>query len=161
MARFLKKTTRFLLLGGAVGALVYFFDPRSGRGRRSQARDQLMARVRRTTEQAQKKVSYVEGKVEGKVEGVTRTGADEPPADDKALADKIKSEILGGEEYQGHQVLVDAANGVVALRGELSSPEQINDLEAAVRKVPGVREVENYVHLPGTPAPNKQDSLEV
>ena len=157
MARFLKKTTRFLLLGGAVGALVYFFDPRSGRGRRSQARDQLMARVRRTTEQAQKKASYVEGKLEG----VTQTGGDEPPADDKALADKIKSEILGGEEYQGHQVLVDAANGVVALRGELSSPEQINDLEAEVRKVPGVREVENYVHLPGTPAPNKQDSLEV
>ena len=157
MARVLKKTTRLLLLGGVVGAVAYFCDPRNGRGRRSQAKDQLMARTRRVGDQAQKKASYAQGKAEG----VIQSGGGEPPADDKALADKIKSEILGGEEYAGHQVVVDAADGVVALRGEMARTEQINDLEAAVRKVPGVREVENYVHLPGTPAPNKQDSLGV
>ena len=39
------------------------------------------------------------------------------------------------------------------LRGQVDRPELIHDLEEAVRKVPGVRGVENLLHLPGTPAP--------
>ncbi len=160
MVRLLRRTGRFALWGSAGALLAYLFDPQSGRGRRNKMKDQLQAKVRRTGERIDKKGRYIEGKLEGAAHTVTSSGGT-PPADDKALADKIKSEILGGEEFAGHQVLVDAADGVVALRGELKRPEQIKDLEAAVRKVPGVRDVENLVHLPGTPAPNKQDSLGV
>ncbi len=84
----------------------------------------------------------------------------EAPDDDKTLVDKIKSEVLGGAEYAGHDVVVDAANGLVTLRGQVERPEQIDSLIAAVKAVPGVSQVENYLHLPGAPAPNKQDSLD-
>ena len=158
MRGFLKKTTRLLLWGAAVAVLVYFLDPRSGRGRRARTKDQLLAKTRRTTRQAQEKVSYAGDKLEGVAHSVIQSDG-EAPDDDKTLADKVKSEVLGSPEFEGHQVLVDAADGVVALRGEVQREEQVGDLEAAVRRVPGVRDVENYVHLPGTPAPNKQGSL--
>ena len=160
MARFLRKTTRIALVSGAGAALVYFLDPRNGRGRRARAKDQLDAKLRRTGQEAQQKASYVAGKAEGVAQSVTEPGGTPPADGDKTLADKVKSEVLGGSEFEGHQVVVDAVDGVVTLRGELQRPEQINDLEAAVRKVAGVHEVENFVHLPATPAPNKQDSLD-
>ncbi len=158
MGRFLRKSRRLLMLVTGVTALAYFLDPRSGRARRARAKDQLGAKLRRTRREAEQKVSYMGGKVEGVVHTVTRPGG-EAPEDDKTLVDKVKSEVLGGAEFEGHQVVVDAADGVVALRGEVKRPEQVKELEAAVRKVAGVRDVENFVHLPATPAPNKQDSL--
>ena len=39
--------------------------------------------------------------------------------------------------------------------------QQIGAIEAAVRKVVGVKEVENLLHTPGTPAPNKAESRAV
>ena len=158
MARMLKKIAPVALWGALGAALAYFFDPESGRRRRNVTKDQATAKVRRTTEAVQDKASYVGGKVEG-VTHTVRSPGGEPPPDDKTLADKIKSELLGGDRYPGHQVLVDAADGVVALRGEVQHPEDINELESEVRKVPGVRDVENLLHLPGTPPPNKQSSL--
>lgn len=160
MARLLRKTTRIALLGGAGAALVYFLDPRNGRGRRARAKDQLGAKLRRTGEEVQQTASHLGNKVDGVARSVTQPGGTPPADDHKTLADKVKSEVLGGADFEGHQVVVDAVDGVVTLRGEVQSPEQINDLEAAVRKVAGVREVENFLHLPATPAPNKQDSLD-
>ncbi|MDP8922455.1 MAG: BON domain-containing protein [Chloroflexota bacterium] len=37
-------------------------------------------------------------------------------------------------------------------RGELPHPKDINAAEARVRKIPGVSEVENLLHLPHAPA---------
>jgi hyperosmotically inducible periplasmic protein len=157
--RFLRRLTRLSLVGAAVGAVVYFFDPRSGKGRRSQAKDQLQAKVRRAGDQADATATHVENKVEGLVEKASQRGG-EPPDDDKTLVDKIKSEVLGKTEYVGSDVVVDAVNGVVTLRGQLERAEKIDDLAAAVAAVPGVSRVENFLHPPDTPAPNKQDSLE-
>jgi osmotically-inducible protein OsmY len=41
--------------------------------------------------------------------------------------------------------------GVVVLRGQVQRDEIIRDVEARVRRVAGVRDVENLMHLPGTP----------
>lgn len=157
MMRFLKKTFRLGLWLSAAGALAYFLDPRNGRERRARAKDQAGAKLRRTGRDVEKKASYIQGKVEGAVSTVTSSS--EPPADDKSLADRIKSEVLGGDRFEGHQVVVDAVDGVVALRGEVQQTEHIDELEKEVRKVPGVNDVENLLHLPGTPAPNKESSL--
>jgi osmotically-inducible protein OsmY len=43
-------------------------------------------------------------------------------------------------------------DGVVVLRGEVQRPEQMAGIEARVRSIPGVRDVENLLHQPGTPA---------
>ena len=159
IGRLLKKMTRLSLLGAAVGALAYFLDPRSGRGRRVRAKDQVQAKIRRTGDKASATATHVENKLEGFSSVVSQPGG-EAPDDDKTLVDKIKSEVLGGSEYARHDVVVDAAGGVVTLRGQVERTEQIDDLAAAVSAVPGVRSVENYLHVPGAPAPNKQDSLD-
>jgi osmotically-inducible protein OsmY len=51
---------------------------------------------------------------------------------------------------------VNAQHGIVQLRGEVDSPELIDDLVQKVRSIQGVREVENLLHLAGTPAPMHQ-----
>jgi hypothetical protein len=51
---------------------------------------------------------------------------------------------------------VDARDGIVTLRGELEA-SLAKKLEKAVREVSGVRDVENLLHEPGTPAPNKEE----
>ena len=51
---------------------------------------------------------------------------------------------------------VNAQHGVVQLRGQVESPQLIDELVARTRSVQGVREVENLLHLPGSPAPMHQ-----
>jgi osmotically-inducible protein OsmY len=46
----------------------------------------------------------------------------------------------------------------VILRGELDSPNDIIQLEERVRRIHGVRGVQNLLHTRGTPAPNKARS---
>jgi osmotically-inducible protein OsmY len=58
-------------------------------------------------------------------------------------------------------VNVDAYQGVVHLRGELSSTKVIEKLTESVGRVHGVERVESYLHLPGQSAPNKESALQV
>jgi osmotically-inducible protein OsmY len=51
------------------------------------------------------------------------------------------------------RVSLNAERGRVFLRGEVDDPDLIEALEAAVRRVRGVKDVESLLHLPGTPAP--------
>ena len=57
------------------------------------------------------------------------------------------------------RINVNAENGVIELRGQLDSADQIERIAARVRQVPGVLDVANLMHLPGTPAPNKEAAL--
>ena len=76
-----------------------------------------------------------------------------PQPNDATLAAKVESEVLGHVDlHQGH-VNVNAENGIVVLRGQLDSPELIDELVKKVRKVQGVQGVENLLHLPGMEAP--------
>lgn len=157
--RFFRRVTRLSLWGALVGAVVYFFDPRRGRGRRSRAKDQVQAKLRRTTEQAGQAASHVENRVTGLTHEADPSDA-EPPDDDKTLVDKIKSEVLGPSEIATQDVVVDAAGGVVTLRGQVERPEQIEDLATAVGAVLGVQRVENHLHLPASPAPDERSAPE-
>jgi osmotically-inducible protein OsmY len=47
---------------------------------------------------------------------------------------------------------------VVTLRGQVDTPDLIEELERQTRKVTGVRDVENLLHTPDTPAPNAPGS---
>jgi len=166
LKRVRKKLTRLTFFGVVGGAVAYFLDPRSGPDRRTRAKDKIQAKFGGATEEADWAAPTENLGVnlgEKKAEGFAPTAAEPsgtPPDDDKTLVDKIKSEILGRTDYVGHDVLVDAVGGVVALRGPLGRTGQIDDLAAAVGAVPGVIRVDNFLHLPGTSAPNKQDSLD-
>ena len=54
---------------------------------------------------------------------------------------------------------VDAVGGVVSVRGEVADLETAMGVERRIRAIPGVVDVENLLHAPGEPAPNKADAL--
>jgi osmotically-inducible protein OsmY len=50
---------------------------------------------------------------------------------------------------------LNAENGVVHLRGEVPDSETMDELVERVRKVDGVKGVENLTHLPSEAAPTQ------
>jgi osmotically-inducible protein OsmY len=76
--------------------------------------------------------------------------------DDVTLTRQVESELFREEHAAKGNVSVNAANGVVQLRGEVGQPELIDELVERARSVHGVREVENLLHLPGEHAPMHQ-----
>jgi osmotically-inducible protein OsmY len=75
----------------------------------------------------------------------------EPP-DDVTLAQKVASTLFRDPSVPKGAISINAEAGVVFLRGMVES-EMIPEIEQATRRVPGVRDVENLLHPPGTPAP--------
>jgi osmotically-inducible protein OsmY len=73
--------------------------------------------------------------------------------DDATLANKVRSEALRGEEIPVGEISVNVQNGVVQLRGQVQRPDLVDTLVERTRKVQGVVDVENLLHLPGTEAP--------
>lgn len=153
MARSRKKF-RALVLMSTGAAAAYFGDPELGRTRRAKTKDQVAAALRRAKGQVEQRKQYIESTVAGRAQAArTQSTA---PTDDKTLVDKVKSEVLGQPQFSALDVVVDANEGVVVLRGEVPDGELAGQLEQAVGRVTGVQRVESYVHTPGQPAPNKQ-----
>jgi osmotically-inducible protein OsmY len=140
-----------------LGALVaYFFDPESGKRRRALARDRIPALFRRSSKQIEQARRAAAAEASGLKQKVKhRKQAETPQPDDVTLARKVETEIFRGEDVPKGQINVNAENGVVFLRGEVEQSTMIEDLEKRTRKVQGVKEVENLLHVPGSPAPTK------
>jgi osmotically-inducible protein OsmY len=146
------------ILGAVAGALVqYLLDPARGRARRAKLRDRSVAAVRRPMKRVRRtsgqKVTYLRGRARGMGHRLAPSG---PPVDDRTLVDKVRSEVLGSPRFGRYSLNVDAADGVVVLRGQVDERDAISDLVGAVGKVTGVRRVENLLHTPHTVAPNVQ-----
>jgi osmotically-inducible protein OsmY len=124
---------RFMAFGAL---LAYFFDPQSGRSRRSLVLDRIPA-------------------FRGASQKPTAMPEEGPQPDDATLARKVETEIYRDSDIPEGRINVDAENGKVVLRGEVEEPELIKDLEQRTKNVQGVEEVENLLHVPGTPAPAK------
>ena len=143
-----------LALGGALGALLaYFFDPSNGTRRRNMLRDRAAGFFRAGGRRAARAGRGVAAEAYGVSQKVQHLKEEPKDFDDATLADKIRSEVFRGPDVPKGQVNVNVQDGVVQLRGEVSRPELIDDLVEQTRKVQGVREVENLLHLPGTKAP--------
>jgi osmotically-inducible protein OsmY len=148
---------KLIILGGMVGLAMYLFDPRMGRTRRAKLQQRLTGLVRRGAREAERKVEYARGQAEG-IRHAGSSGS--APENDPALTAKVESEVLSRWNYPKGRISVNSVDGIVELRGVCETQEQIDELEQEVRKVTGVLDVHNYLHLPNTPAPNKQDSLD-
>jgi osmotically-inducible protein OsmY len=103
------------------------------------------------------------GQLKGAAANVT-PGAGRPPAEqrlnDPALVQKVESEVFRDEHIhhvKGH-VKFNAEYGVIYIRGEVPDEATRLDLTARTRRVDGVRAVENLTHLPGEPAPAKDET---
>jgi len=68
-----------------------------------------------------------------------------PQPDDVTLARKVETEIFRDADVPKGKINVNAENGKVVLRGEVESPEMIEDLVSKARKVQGVQDVESLL----------------
>ena len=73
------------------------------------------------------------------------------PLGDMAIAREVESTIYRDVEVHRGQVDVKVAAGVVRLRGEVPTPDLINELEARAARVPQVRRVANLLRTPAPP----------
>jgi hypothetical protein len=76
--------------------------------------------------------------------------------DDVTLTRKVETELFRDSKTLKGKIDVNAVDGVVWLRGEVKNPAQSKAVEAKVRSIPEVQDVENLLHLPKTPAPTRQ-----
>ncbi|MGH3005034.1 MAG: BON domain-containing protein [Gaiellaceae bacterium] len=152
------RSIRSFPLFAAIGAgLAYFFDPQSGKRRRKMTLDRVAGFFRRGGKRAERASRAVASEAYGlKQKATHRREEEKPQPDDATLARKVESEIFRDSDLPKGQINVNAERGVVYLRGEVERPELIADLEQAARKVQGVQEVENFLHLPGAEPQMKQ-----
>lgn len=147
---------KLLGLVGIGAALTYFFDPQQGRRRRAMAGDRIAAFFRRRARQGEQLGSAASAKTEGLTQKAKHLQEEpKPQPDDVTLTRKVETEIFRDADVPKGQINVNAENGKIYLRGEVGKPELIKDLEERARKVQGVTEVENLLHLPGAEAPSK------
>lgn len=77
------------------------------------------------------------------------------PLDDATITDKVETTLFRDDAVDKGKIDVNTVDGVVYLRGVAKTPEQIKALEAKTLEVPEVKQVENLLHLPKTPAQKK------
>ena len=75
--------------------------------------------------------------------------------DDATITHKVETTLFRDDSVDKGKIDVNTADGVVWLRGEAKTPEQIKQLEAKALAIPQVKQVENLLHLPKTPAPKQ------
>lgn len=137
-----------LLLAGAVGAvLAFLLDPDRGRRRRAVGRDKLFKLARRGGRQVGRLARHTASDVHGLAERVTHEGEAEFDVDDATLSQRVQSEIFRDPGIPKGKVNVNVENGVVVLRGELDSADQITILEEQARRIPGVLDVRSLLHV--------------
>ena len=149
-----KRGTGWILAAGAAGAAAAFFlDPANGKRRRHVAKDWIVARFRRAGGVAARAGRSVGAQSYGAWRSATHPTEGGPPENDATLTHKVESEVLGYVGVPSGRVNVNAEFGVVTLRGAVDRPEQIDEIERRTRRVGGVRDVQNLLHLSGTTAP--------
>jgi hypothetical protein len=149
--------------GIALGALLeYFLDRTAGRRRRHTARDRAIARMRRGERRAALRARRAESHALGIARRTVNAARrrQREPLDDVTLAHKVESEIYRRARVPKGQISINAEDGLVFLRGVMDRQEDIERIVDATRQIAGVREVENLIHLPGTPAPASRPKSE-
>src|SRR5213595_2872127 len=126
-------------LAGAIGAaLAYFFDPDNGRRRRKE----LIQRTGKVFRQAGRRAGDTAAQAEGMKQKATHLKEQEKPQpDDVTLARKVETEIFRDADVPKGKINVNVENGKVVLRGEVDSPEMIEDLVSKARKVQRVQDI--------------------
>lgn len=133
-------------------ALMFFLDPRQGRGRRSQTVDRLSGVARRAARRSEQLGRAVAAQTYGVGQKIRHMGPDaSPPEDDATLKQKVESILFRDPDVPKGDININAENGVIVLRGTARTPEQVNEIEKRVRAIDGVKNVESQLHLPNVP----------
>jgi osmotically-inducible protein OsmY len=140
-------------IGGA--AFAYYLDAQNGRRRRHVARDKALSAAKHASRRGRKLVHHVSSDARGYVERAKHVRGGAKELDDSTLVDKVESIVFRQRDVPKGQININAENGVVFLRGEVERPELVDALEARVRKVRGVKGVENLLHTRSQSAPEQ------
>jgi osmotically-inducible protein OsmY len=147
----------FALFAAVGAAIAYLFDPQSGRRRRAYLRDRSAGLARRSVRRLGRAGRHAQAEAYGLSQKAQHLREEpKPRPDDATLAQKVETAIFRDPNVPKGQINVNAEKGTVVLRGEVGTPELIRDLEERTRRVQGVDDVENLLHLPGAKAPMHQ-----
>jgi hyperosmotically inducible periplasmic protein len=143
------------IIAAFAAAAAWLLDPASGRRRRALLRDRTAGILRRGARRSERFGRHMASDTQGLVQRATHR--EEPRVlDDATLKNKVETELFRATDSPKGRVSVNAQHGIVQLRGEVDSPDLIEDLVQKTRSIQGVREVENLLHVPGSPAPMHQ-----
>jgi gas vesicle protein len=132
----------------AGAAVMYLFDPRQGRRRRTLIRDKVMSWTGRAGDKLEKTGRHWSDRASGlSAEMRSRLSGEQPS--DLQLCARVRSE-MGRWIGNPGQIQVQATNGRVTLRGPIE-PGQRQQFIARVRSIPGVQDVEDQLSLQGEP----------
>lgn len=138
------------LVSGAIGA--YLLDPDLGRTRRAELAAKGRRRRRLLLHAGRGRALRSVGQAKGAVHRL-HPGAPEE-LDDVGLAHRVESVLFRYPEVPKGAISVNAEGGKVFLRGQVADTAQIAQAIEVTGRVPGVVEVVNLLHLPGTDAPH-------
>jgi osmotically-inducible protein OsmY len=140
------------LLGAA---LVLLLDPERGRSRRAVTRDRVGGLLRRGARMGQRAARASASSAYGRARRAARARTDESALDDATLTQRVMSELFRDKRIPKGRINVNAENGIVLIRGEIEDPGLIVEIIERARRIDGVADVENLLHLPGEPAPRR------
>ncbi len=161
-----RRTLPLFAAGAAAGALaMYYADPHAGRRRRALVRDRFAhlghVVTRTVPHRVERRMRFLRGVATGvrheAAEFVRVDGHHAEFVDNETLVARVRSEVLRNRHIKAGEIHVDAYEGYVTLRGEVSAGE-IEDLVEATAHVEGVQGVRSYLHTPGTLPPNKAEA---
>ena len=146
------------VVAGSAATAAYLLDPDRGRSRRTRIAERTSHFVRTTGRRVARHMRYLSSSVSKRVKHLL-VGAPQTYAEGRMLLDRVESELFTDPGIPHGAMNLEADGTTIVLRGQLESDEQIDRIEAAVRRIPGVGSVKNLLHRPGTPAPNKLAAL--
>lgn len=153
-ARELAAVSALALAAGA--ALEFFLDPRNGKRRRHLVRDRTTAAFRRQARKLERQAHYEAGKMVGVTHAITHHQHASPELDDVSLVRKVESELFRDPDDSQRTDQLQRRPRDRSPARAARRPQQIQRIERDVRRVAGVRDVENLLHPPGVPAPARR-----
>jgi uncharacterized membrane protein len=148
---------------GAIGvgaALMYFFDPQTGRRRRALLRDQWEHTTRKLQEGQRVVMRDASNRAHGFMAEANRLVKRGGKPDDEVLVERVRA-ALGREVSHPHPIEVHADEGTVTLSGAILAHE-VDNLISCVKHVRGVKDVENRLSVFDEPGniPSLQGGVE-
>lgn len=145
----------------AAGALAagYLFDPEQGRGRRLRLAGSASHAARGFVRRFGHRVAYLRRSAHLRRLHLEH-GFPPKAVDGLTLLDRVESELFTDPRIPHGRLNLEVEGSVIVLRGALDSAADIEMVDRAVRRIPGVEGVRNLLHLAGTPAPNKVAALQ-
>lgn len=145
-------------IASLAAGMAYLFDPHEGRGRRIRISQRTVHLLKQTSRNATRRLRYVSRSANQRFRHRI-TGRPPAVVEGSELLDRVESEVFTNPAIPRGKLTFDVSGTTVVVRGQLDSHEQIALVVAAVRSIAGVGEVKSFLHLPGTPAPNKIAAL--